>query len=185
MTTIPYAILAVVAAFALVYIAARRSRQLMPAMELPPGETIPPTPVQRLAYPTLLVGSVLTLTGFALVWYFGPLVFWDNDGIRVAITLVLVAVLAVFGQFAIRVSSWARRSDAKLDERDRSILATSSAGQAGAMLVTIVAWSILLEENYHEVGQIPSVFLYLIFWSCLLVSQIASVVGILVGYRRS
>lgn len=185
MTAIPYAILALVAALAVVYVAARRSRRLMPAMELPPGETMPFTPVQRLAYPTLLVGTALTLIAFGLVWYFGPLVFWDDDGVRLGVTMVLVAALAVFAQFALRVSAWAGRSDEKLDERDRSILAASSAGQAGAMLVTIVAWSIGLVENYREVGQIPNVFLYLIFWSCLLVSQIASVVGILIGYRRS
>ena len=52
-----------------------------------------------------------------------------------------------------------------------------------AVIVSLVVWAITLSEAYHEVGQVPVVFLFLIFMSSLIVSVIAQSVGILVGYR--
>jgi hypothetical protein len=72
----------------------------------------------------------------------------------------------------------------KFDERDKLILDRSPKIQWMAVIVALVVWVITLSEAYHDVGQIPVVFLFLIFMSSLIVSMIAQSVGILVGYRR-
>ena len=57
------------------------------------------------------------------------------------------------------------------------LLAAAPAGQAPAMIVTLAAWMIALTEAYRSTHLIPSVFLYLIFWSLMMVS----VLGLLAG----
>ena len=57
--------------------------------------------------------------------------------------------------------------------------------EGGPMIVTLAAWLIGLQEVFWAVGQVPAVYLYLIFWSVLLVKGLALPVGILVGFRRS
>jgi len=42
----------------------------------------------------------------------------------------------------------------------------------------------VLPEAYRDAGQVPVIFLFLIFMSSLIVSMIAQSVGILIGYRR-
>jgi hypothetical protein len=78
-----------------------------------------------------------------------------------------------------------QRDDGTLDERDRTILASAPAGQAPAMMVTMAAWMIFLIETFHASHFIPSVFLYLIFWSLLMVSILALLAGVVISYRRS
>jgi hypothetical protein len=53
-----------------------------------------------------------------------------------------------------------------------------------AVIFSLVAWVIALSESYHDEGQIPVIFLYLIFMSILIVSMIAQSIGVLVGYWR-
>lgn len=53
------------------------------------------------------------------------------------------------------------------------------------MIVTLAAWTIALTETYRSTQLIPSVFLYLIFWSLLMVSVLGSLAGVVMGYRRS
>ncbi|MBN2186898.1 MAG: hypothetical protein JW732_05545 [Dehalococcoidia bacterium] len=52
------------------------------------------------------------------------------------------------------------------------------------VIFSLVAWVIALTESYHDAGQIPVIFLYLIFMSIINVSSVAQSVGILIGYRR-
>jgi len=52
------------------------------------------------------------------------------------------------------------------------------------VIIQLVAWVISLSESYWDQGQIPVVFLYLIFMSTLIVSTVAQSIGILIGYRR-
>lgn len=72
----------------------------------------------------------------------------------------------------------------KFDERDKLIMDRSPRVQWMAVIISLVVWMITLSEIYREVGQVPVVFLFLIFMSSLIVSMIAQSVGILVGYRR-
>jgi hypothetical protein len=76
------------------------------------------------------------------------------------------------------------RKPGKVDERDKLILAWAPAIQWRAVIFTMVAWVIVLSESYHEEGQIPVIFLFIMFMSILIVSMIAQCLGILIGYWR-
>ena len=43
---------------------------------------------------------------------------------------------------------------------------------------------IILSEVYHAAGAVPTVFLFVIFMSVLIVSTLAQSAGILIGYWR-
>jgi hypothetical protein len=53
------------------------------------------------------------------------------------------------------------------------------------MMVAFAVWMIALAERFHATHLVPSAYLYAIFWSLLLVSVLASLAGVLIGYRRS
>jgi hypothetical protein len=53
-----------------------------------------------------------------------------------------------------------------------------------AVIFTLVAWVIALNEVYSSTHLIPSVFLYVVFMSVLIVSTLAQSLGILIGYWR-
>ena len=76
------------------------------------------------------------------------------------------------------------RKPGQFDERDKLIMDRSPRVQWMAVIIALVAWVIALSEAYHDVGQVPVIFLFLIFMSSLIVSMIAQSVGILIGYRR-
>jgi len=185
MNVILWALIALGVAFGVVFLAARSAQRRLPAVVLPPGEKMPRTALQQLAGRSLLFCLPLVVAAAGIVTYHGAQVYWDNDQVRLTVTGLLLAALAVFAFYAARVGTWTARDDGRLDERDRAILASAPAGQAPAMLVTLAAWMIGLVETYHGTHLVPSVYLYLIFWSCLMVSLLATFAGILIGYRRS
>ena len=80
-------------------------------------------------------------------------------------------------------SSIERRLD-QFDERDKMILERASKVQWMAVILSLVAWVMGLSEHYHVQGQIPVIYLSLIFFSTLIVSTLAQSVGILFGYWR-
>lgn len=183
--TILWLVLALVLAFALVALAAKRTRRLLPALELPPGETFPATPLQRLATQSLIAAGALTAICAGIITLAGPQRFWDDDAVRLSVTGLVIVTLVVTATVSMRASRWMSAGDGLLDERDRAILASASGGQAGAMLVTLAAWMIGVTEAFQTAGGVPVVYLYLMFWSILLVSQLAWLAGIVLTYRRS
>jgi hypothetical protein len=74
------------------------------------------------------------------------------------------------------------RKPSQFDERDKLILDRSPRTQWLAVIFTLVAWVIGLTEGFRHQG-VPTVYLYLMFFSILCVSAIAQCVGILLGYR--
>jgi hypothetical protein len=184
MAPILWIILALAAAFAFVYFSARRARAFKPPLVLAPGESVPTTPLQRLAQWSLAASVVLALLGAAVVVYYGPQVYWDNDQVRLTVMGLLLAMLGVVTFVLIRTANWARQGDAVIDERDRAVMAGAPAGQAGAILITLAVWHIVLVETYHGTRQVPMVFLYLTFWSCLVMALLSWLAGIVLGYRR-
>jgi hypothetical protein len=184
LTLILWTVIALGAAFGLTYLAVRRNVRRLPPIVLPAGETMPVTALERLAKRSLILVLLPTLAAAAVVAYHGPDVWWANDHVRLLATGLLVAALAAFTFYVARIGAWTSRDDGTLDERDRAILASAPAGQAPAMLVTLAAWMIGLIEAYHGVESVPTVFLYLIFWSCVMVSVLALLAGVVVGSRR-
>jgi hypothetical protein len=180
-----WSFIALSAAFAGFYVVVRRAQRRLPPIALPPGETMPTTALQRLAGRTLALTLLFTVAAAAVVIYHGADVTWDNDRVRLTATGLLLAGLGVFTVYLVRIGQWMAQDGGALDERDRAILASAPAGQAPAMIITLAAWQIGLIEAYHGTHLVPSVFLYLIFWSCLMVSVLALLAGVVVGYRRS
>lgn len=185
MKAILWSIIVLGAAFGVLYVVVRRAQRTLPPIVLPAGETMPSTALQRLAWQSLVPIFLLTLAAAAVVAYHGALIAWEVDAVRLSATGLLLAALAVFTYYISRVRIWTIRDDGTLDERDRAILTSAPAGQAPAMMVTLAAWMIGLIEAYHASHLIPSVFLYLIFWSLLMVSILAMLAGVVIGYRRS
>jgi hypothetical protein len=75
------------------------------------------------------------------------------------------------------------RKPSLVDERDKLIYDRSPRIQWLAVIFTLVAWVIGLSEGFRGQG-VPTVFLYVMFFTILCVSAIAQCTGILVGYWR-
>jgi len=169
----------------LVFLAAQRTRHALPKLELPPGEELPHTPLQRCARRTLALVAGATLAAAGLVAWAGPSTWWDSDPVRLTFTLLLIGGLVAYLVFTLMVKRLEDREDASFDERDRMILDRSSAGVGSVMLVIVAAWMIALTEYFHESGLLPTLYLYLMFWSCVMGNVLATLAGILLAYRRA
>lgn len=161
------------------------TRALGGAPEHPPlDESLPDTPLQRLARRGLWAGAALMAVLVGYVFSFGPDRLLQDDPVRIGFTAILLVILGIFAGISLRVAGWVRRGDARLDERDRAILAASQGLRSVAVLLTLAVWTVGLQERYWDTGSVPISYLYLVFWSCLVVSLLAFPVGILAGYRR-
>ena len=169
----------------LIYFAALRTRRLLPEIKLPDGQTLPKTLLQQNSGRTLGVVVFLTIAAASMVIYHGPEVWWETDRVRLIFTFVLLAALFTYLVFTLSIRGLESREDGSFDERDLMILRGSYAGVGGAMMTIVAVWMIALTEFFNETGLIPSYYLYLIFWSCVMTNVIASIAGILLAYRRS
>lgn len=184
MQIILWVILAVVVALGWSFIAVRRTQRMLKRVAVPTGEAMPMTAVQRVVWQALFPTLLFVFAAAATVGYYGVIGVWGNDEVRIVVTLLLLGALGGYTYYITRLRTWLIRDDGTLDERDRAILAAAPAGQAPAMMVAMAAWMIYLVEAYHETHLVPSAYLYAMFWTLLMVSVIASLVGILIGYRR-
>jgi hypothetical protein len=182
MPVILWGVLAVLAGALAVWIVALKARPRQPP--LPPGTEFPATPLQKVARWSVGTGLLLGLAAAALVVVNGPRRWYEDDAIRITFTLLLLAVLGVFAAATAWMRAQSRREDGALDERDKAIFERAPAVQALAMLITLAVWIVGLAEHFHEAGAVPLLYLYLIFWSCLLVNVLGLPVGVLIGYRR-
>ena len=185
MSVILWAILALGAGAAAVAFGTRRTLVRPPPLELPPGEELAPTVLQRLARRSLAWGCALVVAAGGIVVWAGPAAFYRRDAVRIAVTLLLLAALVVLAGFAFQASAWSRRSDGPLDERDRTILDKAPSLEGGPMLVTLALWVVGLQQAFWGAGAVPMVYLYLLFWSVLMVKSLTLPLGVLIGYRRS
>jgi hypothetical protein len=185
MSFILWIILAVLVAGLLVYLGSLRTRRLLPEIVLADGEKLPRTPLQKHASWALAVVSLLTVAAAGLVAYHGPEVWWDSDRVRLTVTGILIAALVAYLVFTLVIRALENRDDGAFDERDAAILSRSHAGVGGAMMVVVAAWMIALTEAYRETHLVPSYYLYLMFWSCVMTNVIASIAGILLAYRKA
>ena len=138
-------------------------------------------PLQKRAWWGLGVGLVFG-TAFLLVFILmgGIEAFDEDQGFR-----IIIDVLWIGGLIAnLVIVNLALRKPSMADERDKLILDRAPRIQWLAVVFTLVAWTIALTEIYSESGQIPAVFLYVIFMSVLIVSTLAQSLGILIGYWR-
>ena len=166
---------------AMVVVGRRGMRRSPP---LPVGVELPATALQKVSRWGLGLGAVLAAATAGVVLVYGPERTYDDDGIRLVFTLLLLAVLVVFAVVTALIKAWTTREDGTLDERDLEILGRAPAIQSAAMLVTMAVWMVGLVERFHEAGSVPLFYLYLIFWSCVVVNLLGLPMGVLLGYRR-
>jgi hypothetical protein len=138
-------------------------------------------PLQKRAWWGLVTGLVFAIA-FVLVFILkgGIATFDEDQGFR-----IIIDVLWIGGLVAnLVIVNLALRKTGMVDERDRLIADRAPRIQWLAVVFTIVAWTIALTEVYHETGLIPSMFLYIIMMSILIVSTLAQCAGIIIGYWR-
>ena len=138
-------------------------------------------PLQKRALYSLAIGLVLVIILIAVLVMQGDITAFDRDqNLRLIMYAVLIGVPLVY----LILVNLSLRKPTQVDERDRLIIERSSRTQWLAVIFSLVIWTISLTEIYHDRGQVPIAFLYLIFVSALIVSTLAQSLGILIGYWR-
>ena len=138
-------------------------------------------PLQKRAWYGLVIGLVFAVALLAVFIIKGGISTFNEDiGFRVIIDALWVGGLVA----NLIVVNLTLRKRGKVDERDRLIMDRAPRVQWLAVVFSLVAWTIALTEVYWDQGQIPVIFLYLIFMSVLIVSTLAQSIGILIGYWR-
>jgi hypothetical protein len=139
-------------------------------------------PLQKRAWWGLGIGLVFAIAFLLVFILMGGIETFDEDvSFRIIIDVLWIGGLVANGI----IINLALRKPGMVDERDLRIVERAPRVQWLAVVITLVAWTIALTEVYHETGQIPSVFMYVIFMSVLIVSTLAQCLGILIGYWRS
>jgi hypothetical protein len=167
-----------------VVLGARHARTIAPLPPIPTDEPIPTAPMQRAVRWSLVMGLLPVVVATGIIVLAGPTAYSDDDATRILVTVLLLIGLIVLAAPMLLADLWSSREDARLDERDRAILGRAPTSQAPAMLVLLAVWTIALQEAFRGQPGIPEVFLNLMFWSCALVSLVASNVATLISYQR-
>ena len=138
-------------------------------------------PLQKRALISLLMGLALAI---ALVVTFVTRdinTFATDLGFRLIVYALWIGVPVVH----LVLINLTRLSKLKqVDERDRLIMNRAPKIQWLAVIFTLVAWYVILNDVYWNQGQLPVVYLTLIFISTLVISTLAESPGILIGYWR-
>jgi hypothetical protein len=138
-------------------------------------------PLQKRALYSLSAGLILTAALITCFIIKGDVTAFDADeGFRYLVYAVLIGVPLVY----LILVNLTLRKPTQIDERDRRIMERAPRVQLIAIYFTLAAWIIILTEVYRETGQIPDVFLTIIFISVLIISTLAQSLGILIGYWR-
>ena len=138
-------------------------------------------PLQRRALYALLLEIVWAIAIIVVFIEKGSASRYDIDsGFRLLMDGIWVGGLILYWWLFSSIS----RKPSQFDERDKLVMERSSKAQWLAVVLSLVAWVIGLSETFHIQGQVPIIYLYLIFFSTLIVSTLAQSVGILLGYWR-
>ncbi|MFC1967153.1 hypothetical protein ACFLV2_00695 [Chloroflexota bacterium] len=138
-------------------------------------------PLQKRAWWGLVIGLAFALA-FTLVFILkgGIKTFDEDQNFR-----IIIDVLWIGGLVAnLVIVNLPLRKPGMVDERDKLILDRAPRIQWLAVVFTLVAWTIALNEAYQATGLIPAVFLYVIFMSVLIIGTLAQSLGIIIGYWR-
>ncbi|MFC1963501.1 hypothetical protein ACFLU2_02180 [Chloroflexota bacterium] len=138
-------------------------------------------PLQKRAWYSLVIGLVFTIA-IAVVFIVkgGIDTFNEDQGFRITVDILWIGALLA----SLLMTGVTLRKPGQVDERDKLIMVRAQKIQLMAVMFSLVAWVISLSEIYDTEGQIPIVFLYLIFISVLLVMSLTQSIGVLIGYWR-
>jgi hypothetical protein len=143
------------------------------------------TPQQKRAWYGLAIGIVWTLAIVAVFVVKGATAFDEESGMRAMVYgLFIAGVLAYVAM--LYITGWRmRREGVIMDERDRLILRKVPVYQMFAVLFTLAGWAIALNEVYREEGQIPVVFVWIMFYSAIIANMVFASAGTLIAYWRA
>ncbi len=158
-----------------------RDHRIVPST---PGEAeemahLPMTSLQRRAWWAFAIQLTLAVAIVVLVARVGVVEYSADDTLRSVVLVLTILSLGTYLGMLLPAALRAVRSDA--DERDEKILANASSIQAGAMMVTVFAWTIYLTEAFRGNG-IPTEYMYPLSGSAFVVFMLAHPAGILIGY---
>jgi hypothetical protein len=135
-------------------------------------------PLQKKAFWGLVFGIVWAI---AIVLVFilkgGAASFDEDQSFRLIMDAIWVGGLVVYLLLFYPIL---RRANL-VDERDRLIYERSPRIQWLAVIFALAGWVIGLSEGFHGQG-VPTVFLFVMFFTILCISAVAQCVGILLGY---
>jgi hypothetical protein len=138
-------------------------------------------PLQKRAWLGLITATVFTIAFILVFFLMGGIDKFDRDvTFRLIIDILVIGGL-IANLFILNVSL---KKPGMVDERDKIILDRAPRAQWLAVVLTLVAWVIGLNEAYRETNLIPAVFLYVVFMSVLIISTLAQCLGIIIGYWR-
>ena len=137
-------------------------------------------PLQKRALYSLIIGLILAAGLVAVFTIKGVDTLNGESGYRFIIYSLWVGVPVVYGI----LTNLTLRKPAQLDERDRLIIERSARTQLLGVTLALAAWIIVLTEVYHDTGQVPVIYLTIIFISVLVISTLSQSLGILIGYWR-
>ncbi len=143
------------------------------------------TPQQKRAWYGLAIGIVWSLALVAVFVARGATAFDKDAGMRVTVYLLFIAGILAYVAM-LYITGWRmRRQGVIMDERDRMILRKVPGYQMFAVLITLAAWAVSLNEIYWDQGQIPVVFPFLMFYSAIVVNIVFASAGTLIAYWRA
>jgi len=135
-----------------------------------------------------LLGFIIILAtlgaAFVMVSNVGAEIYFNDDTIRLTVVAIFIAGLLAY-TLVVPVSLLGMKSKGTLDELDEKVLAKAPSFQSAAMLIAYAAWAIYLTEAFHAAGDVPLVYLYLIFGTMVLANLLGHAGGILAGYWMS
>lgn len=138
-------------------------------------------PLQKRAWWGFITGTVFTIAFLLVFFLMGGIDEFDrNATFRMIIDVLIIGGLLA-NLFILNISL---KKPGMTDERDRIIADRAPRVQYLAVIFTLVAWVIGLNEAYQKTDLIPAVFLYVVFMSVLIISTLAQCLGIIIGYRR-
>lgn len=139
------------------------------------------TPLQKRAWWSLAIGLAFA-TAFTLVFILmgGIATFEEDRTFRIIIDVLWLGSLLA----NLVIINLVLRRPGMVDERDRLVLDRAPRIQWLAVVFTLVAWTIALNEIYRDPDLMPTDFLFVIFMSVLIVSMLGQSLGILIGYWR-
>ena len=138
-------------------------------------------PMQKRAWWGLALGLAFGVAFIIVFFSMGGIEKFDKDqDFRIIIDVLAIGALIV----NLIIVNVPLRKRNMVDERDIQIIGWAPRLQWLFVIFTLVAWTIGLTESYHETGQIPSAFMFVIFLSVLVISTLAQSLGIIIGYWR-
>ena len=145
-------------------------------------------PLQKRAIYILSASIVLTIILVVVFIIKGGVAGFERDSLfRIIIDMLFIGVLAL--NLALMPSIIkkfkSRKNEVLLDERDFSIMIKTPTIQLWAVIISLLAWVIVLTEIYWNKGQVPISYLNIIFFSTMIISSISYSAGILIGYWRT